>query len=118
LNNSAKINCCDFVVDSSTINPSVANAKNVPILEPPNFAKPSVGNSLLDELASSHGSFGRFWQVLHEQPYVGSGPRTPSCKNHDYFRLCLCCLSNLATLIAPVQGLGDEAGRPVGNGQR
>ena len=61
----------------------ILEPQNVPVLEPPNFAKPSVGNSLLDELASSHGSFGRFWQVLHEQPYVGSGPRTPSCKKES-----------------------------------
>ena len=40
-------------------------------------AKPRDINSILDELSSSHGSFGRFWRVLQETAFDKSRPRTP-----------------------------------------
>ena len=47
-------------------------------MEAPKTAK-SVFNSLLSEVSASHGSFGRFYRVLHETASDEKpGPRTPS----------------------------------------
>ena len=50
---------------------------------PAKNAAKSVGNSLLEEVIRSHGSFGRFLKVMHDtSPKHGSGPRTPPAGGH------------------------------------